>query len=111
MTKKDIPNTTNQAETAENKAATATAYRSPALAWVAVGLTLLAWALLMCVNGYVAMAVAAVGVVAGFFALPGRSRAARNLAVTAIIACMVLLVVLAAFIIVIKVGLQSMPGS
>ena len=105
MSEKDIQTTT----TTENHTEAIPTFRSPALAWVAVGLTLLAWALLMTINGYVAMAAAAVGVVAGFLALPGRSRAVKNLAITAIIACMVLLVVLSAFIIVIKIGLQSLP--
>lgn len=107
MAEKDIQPTTESTEPRTVEPA----YRSPAMAWVAVGLTLLAWALLMTVNGYAAMAVAAVGVAAGFMAMPGRSRAARNLAITAVIASLVLLVVLAAFIIVIKVGLQSLPNS
>lgn len=80
-------------------------YRSPIPAWIALALTLLAWAMLMWVNGYVAMGVAAVALVAGFAGIPGRSTAIRNLAITSVIAAMVLLIVLAAFIIVIKVGL------
>lgn len=87
------------------------AYRSPAMAWVAVGLTLLAWIFLMAGGGsyagYLSLGVALAAVVAGFIALPGRSRAVRNIAITAIIAAMVLLVVLTAFIIVIKVGLAA----
>lgn len=82
-------------------------HRSPVLAWIALALTLLAWAMLMWVNGYVAIAVAAVALVAGFAAIPGRSPNIRNLAITSVIAAMVLLIVLAAFIIVIKVGLSA----
>lgn len=103
MTRTDIETNTQTAGTTEPH--TVKAYRSPLMAWIALALTLLAWAMLMTVNGYVAMAVAAAGVAVGFLGLPGRSRGVRNLAITAIIACMVLLVVLTAFIIVIKVGL------
>lgn len=82
-------------------------YRSPALAWISVALTLGAWVVLMLANGYAAMAIAAAAVIAGFFAMPGRSRAVRNLAITSVIAAIVLLVVLTAFIIVIKIGLAA----
>lgn len=80
-------------------------HRSPLLAWVALALTLVAWLLLIYLNGYVALGVAAVAVAAGFAGMPGRSTAVRNLAITAVIAATVLLVVLAAFLIVIKIGL------
>ncbi len=81
-------------------------YRSPAMAWISVVLALLAWAMLMWVNGYVAMVVAVLAAVVGFMSLPGRSRAGESLAITAVIASLVLVVVLAAFLVVIKVGLS-----
>lgn len=99
MTDKILDNNKEEQTAAEK-------HRSPALAWIALALTLLAWAMLMWVNGYVAMGVAAVALVAGFAGIPGRSAAIRNLAITSVIAAMVLLIVLAAFIIVIKVGLS-----
>lgn len=102
MTNKEIkPDKT----TAATEAHVVKATRSPLAAWLAVALTLTAWALLMALNGYVAMAVGAAAVVVGFIGLPGRSRAVRNLAITAIIASTVLIVVLLAFLIVIKIGL------
>lgn len=82
-------------------------FRSPALAWISLALTLLAWILLMVAHGYIALAVAAAAVATGFFGLPGRSQGVRNLAITAIIASIVLLVVLTAFIIVVRVGLAA----
>lgn len=92
-------------EVAREKADTGVSYRSPLLAWVAVVLTIGAWLLLVYVNGYASLVVSALGIVAGFMAVPGRAPAVRNLAITAIIASTVLLVVLAAFLIVIKIGL------
>lgn len=82
-------------------------YRSPALAWISLALTVAAWLTLMFTDGYVAMAVAATALIVGFLSMRGSSRAIRNIAITAVIASMVLLVVLTAFIIVIKIGLQG----
>lgn len=86
-------------------------YRSPALAWISLALTVAAWLTLMFTDGYVAMAVAmavaAAVLIVGFLSMRGSSRAIRNIAITAVIASMVLLVVLTAFIIVIKIGLQG----
>ncbi len=62
--------------------------------------------MLMWVNGYVAMVVAVLAAVVGFMSLPGRSRTVKSLAITAVIASLVLVVVLAAFLVVIKVGLS-----
>lgn len=81
----------------------AVAYRNPLVAWIAVALAVLSWAILMWSNGYVALAVAALGVAVGFFGAHGARPAVRRLAVAAIIASAVLLVVLASFIIVIEV--------
>lgn len=98
----DNHNDNHEIEKAEVEATPA---RSPIMAWIAVALTLAAWATLIWVDGYVAMAVAAAAVIVGFLAVSGRSTAVKNLAITAIIAATVLLVVLAAFLIVIKIGL------
>lgn len=98
---------TDSQTTSQTQTAKASNYRSPALAVAAIALTLGAWCMLMWLNGYVAMAVALAAVVAGFAGMPGRSNAVKNVAITAIIASTVLIVVLAAFLIVIKIGLGS----
>ncbi len=83
------------------------AFRSPLLAWISVALTLLAWLFLMTVNGYLAFGVALAAAICGCAAIRGRKRSICNIAITSIIASTVLLVVLAAFVIVIKIGLQA----
>lgn len=98
---------TDTQNTLQTQTAKATNFRSPALAVAAIALTLGAWCMLMWLNGYVAMAVAVAAVVAGFVGMPGRSNVVKNIAITAIIASTVLIVVLAAFLIVIKIGLGS----
>ena len=77
----------------------------PGWVWFAVLAALVAWALLAWSNGYVAMGIAAVGVLAGFIGARHSSLAMKRLAITAIIASTVLLVVIAAYLIVLKVGL------
>lgn len=69
-------------------------------------LAIAAWALLIWSNGYVACAVGAVAVVCGFLGAHAGHGALRNAAVTAIIAATVLLVVVLAFLIVLKIGLS-----
>ncbi len=56
-------------------------------------------------NGYVALAVGALAVTSGFIGLRGSSINIKRLSITAIIASTVLIVVLAAFLIVIKIGM------
>ena len=102
---KDIAPARNESpEQSEGVVESPGSYRSPAMAWISVVLALLAWAMLMWVNGYVAMVVAVLAAVVGFMSLPGRSRTVKSL--TAVIASLVLVVVLAAFLVVIKVGLS-----
>ena len=104
---KDIAPARNESpEQSEGVVESPGSYRSPAMAWISVVLALLAWAMLMWVNGYVAMVVAVLAAVVGFMSLPGRSRIVKSLAITAVIASLVLVVVLAAFLVVIKVGLS-----
>lgn len=74
--------------------------------WCAVMLALIAWAVLAWANGYVAMAIAATGIIAGFVGVRHSSLAMKRLAITAIIASTVLLVVVAAYLIVLKIGLS-----
>ena len=74
-------------------------------AWIALALTIGAWCALMWSNGYVALAVGALAVTSGFIGLRGSSTNNKRLSITAIIASTVLIVVLAAFLIVIKIGM------
>lgn len=82
------------------------AHRSPALAWLALLMSLAAWASLIWTNGYISLLIAALAAVAGFFGTIKVSTAVRRLAVTAIIAALVLIAVVSAFLIVIKIGLS-----
>ncbi|MDE6278069.1 MAG: hypothetical protein K2M06_08180 [Muribaculaceae bacterium] len=68
-------------------------------------LAILAWLTLAYSTGYAAMAVAAAAIIVAAFGARRHSGAWRNVAITAIIASAVLLVVVAAFIIVLKIGL------
>ena len=73
--------------------------------WIAVLLAGVAWVVLLWGNGYVALGVALVACAAGFWGAAGNENAMRRLATAAIIAAMVLVVVLAAFLVVLKIGL------
>lgn len=81
-------------------------YKSPALAWISLALAVVGWVILLASNGYVALAFGIAAAACGFFALPGRSIGARRVATTAIIASLVLVVILAAFLIVLKIALN-----
>ncbi len=102
---------TDKAQTPEDKvcattsAATA-AHRSSALAWLAMLMSLAAWASLIWTNGYISLFIASLAAVAGFFGTIKVSTPVRRLAVTAIIAALVLIAVVSAFLIVIKIGLS-----
>lgn len=90
----------------------AVAAAAPAAGWhtwmaaLAAVLAIAAWVAL-CFNGYVALGVGIAAFVAGVLGLHAHTRAWRNLATTALIAAGVILVVLAAFLIVIFWGLNS----
>lgn len=108
---KNIP----QAETPVPHAAEApkaVAAAAPAAGWytwmaaLAAVLAIAAWVAL-CFNGYVALGVGIAAFVAGVLGLHAHTRVWRNLATTALIAAGVILVVLAAFLIVIFWGLNS----
>ena len=79
--------------------------RRHALVWVALALAVLAWLVLVWSNGYVALALGVLACAAGFWGASDSEKAMKRLAIAAIIAAMVLVVVLAAFLIVIKIGL------
>lgn len=78
----------------------------PLPVWLAVALALASWAILIWSNGYAALACGCAGVAFGFWGAAKNRGALRRLAVTAIIASAVPVVVLAAFLIVIKIGLS-----
>lgn len=78
--------------------------------WLAICslvVTVIAW-IIANLNGYVALCACAVAIVLGALALKSHRHAVRNTAITSIIAAAVLLVVLAAFMIVIYLGLKSL---
>lgn len=77
------------------------------LAWVSVALAVVSWILLLFSNGYVALGAGIAAVVAGFIAATRNERTLRRVAITATIAAVVLVAVLASFLIVIKIGLGS----
>jgi len=74
--------------------------------WLSVVSALTAWALLAWFDGYAAMTVAAAGIVTGFIGTRRSSLPMKRLAITAIIASTVLLVVVAAYITVLRIGLS-----
>lgn len=76
------------------------------LAWSAAGVALASYILLLMTSGIIAMIVAACGLVLGFIAANKTKGALHRLAVTAIIASAVLVAVLAAFVLVIRLGLN-----
>lgn len=79
--------------------------RRHAFVWVALALAVLAWLVLVWSNGYVALTLGVLACAAGFWGASDSEKAMKRLAIAAIIAAMVLVVVLAAFLIVIKIGL------
>lgn len=80
------------------------ASRRRIIAWASVVLAIAAWVALILTNGYVALGVALAAAVAGFVSMPGSKTAYKRLAVTAIIAALVLIVVVAAYLIVLHVA-------
>ena len=79
--------------------------RRHAFVWVALALAVLAWLVLVWSNGYVALVLGVLACAAGLWGASDSEKAMKRLAIAAIIAAMVLVVVLAAFLIVIKIGL------
>lgn len=75
--------------------------------WLTALLTIIAWATLVWINGYGALAIAAVSLGCGIWAMKDNHGAVRKLNIAAIIASTILIVVLLAFLIVIKIGLQA----
>lgn len=80
--------------------------RSSAMAWVALMLALMAWAALLWFDGYAALTVALLAVISGFVSIPRTKISTKRLAITAIIAALVLIVVVSAYLIVLKIGLS-----
>ena len=69
-------------------------------------LAIAAWGALAYTSGYYAMGVAAAAIIAAAFAAHRKTGAWRNVAITSLIASAVLIVVVAAFLIVLKIGLE-----
>lgn len=98
---------TSETPTAQDIANPAEPGRWCTLAICSIVVTVIAW-IAANLNGYVAMVAAAVGILLGAMALKSHRHGVRNTAITSIIAAAVLLVVLAAFMIVIYLGLKSL---
>ncbi len=101
----DVPQAAPEAETMSVVPAEPGRYRT--LAVVSIAIAILAWVIAGW-NGYAAMAAALVSIITGGMALRSHRHAVRNTAITSIIAAAVLLVVLAAFVIVIYLGLNNL---
>lgn len=100
MSEKQIP-------TAQPTSEESPKHKNPAWAWIALAVTIIAWFILIYSNGYIALTLGAVGLVLGFIGATGSSTGIRRLAITAIIAAMVLVVVLISYLIVLKIALGS----
>ncbi len=98
---KDITAASEPTETPQE-----TPRRSSAMAWVALMLALMAWAALLWFNGYAALTVALLAVISGFVSIPRTKISTKRMAITAIIAALVLIVVVSAYLIVLKIGLS-----
>ena len=81
-------------------------YGKTTQAWISISLAIAAWLSLFWLNGYVALGLAIVGAIIGFIGMPRRSAAVKRLAITAIIATIVLIVVVSSYLVVIKIGLS-----
>lgn len=93
------------ASSATLSAPAATSKKSGILPLLSLLLAVGAWVTLGYYTGYAAMAVAAAAIIAGGFACRRPRGAWRNTAISAIIASAVLIVVVLAFVIVLKIGL------
>lgn len=100
MALKDSVNKENPTTTADTSAPK---HRSPAIAWVALVLAVVAWLILVWSDGYLALAAAVLALLAGILGVRHRSPGATRLAITAIIAALVLIVVIASYLVVLKV--------
>ena len=94
----------------ENEIPEGAAVKNPApgrvWVWIAVVLTLAAWAVLMLANGIVAIIAGIIAAATGFIAIHRSRNGLRRIAVTVTVASMVLVVVVLAFVIVIRFGLK-----
>lgn len=100
-------NTKNIDPSAPSGAVAATSGKSRSyLAWTSLAISIIAWATLLWFNGYIALLCAVVAAVAGFVGLHRSAPAPRRAAITAIIASVVLIAVVTAYLVVIKIGLS-----
>lgn len=93
----------DQTQDIQNKKAATSSWK----VWLATLLTLIAWCTLVWLNGYAALGIGALALAAGIWSLFGNDGAMRKIAIADIIASTVLIVVLLAFLIVIKIGLKA----
>lgn len=103
MTQTDSDNIETRAASTETPT---TAYRSSAMAWVSLLIAVVAWLILVWSDGYIALATAVAALIVGIIGARRRSPGAKRLAVTAIIAALVLIVVVASYLVVLKVVMK-----
>lgn len=75
-------------------------------AWFSLLFALAAWCVLM-FEGYTALVLSLVGLLAGIMGLRAERRSLRNLSITSIVACSVLAITIGAFLFVLFVGLNA----
>ena len=75
--------------------------RSPLSAWLSLALAVIAWLALMLTNGYAAIAIGCVAAIVAIWGIVANRHGLRKIAITALIAALVLVIVLAAFLAVI----------
>lgn len=76
------------------------------LIWLSAGLTVSAWAVLLWYNGYVALVLATLAIIAGVTGIYNSGIALKRIGITSIIASTVLTTVVAAYIIVLVMVLS-----
>ncbi|MDE6467352.1 MAG: hypothetical protein K2L28_00440 [Muribaculaceae bacterium] len=107
MTKSKIDKTSAAtAKEIPDSAAVKTSAPERVWVWLAVALTLGAWAVLMLANGIVAVVAGIIAAAVGFIAIHRSRNGLRRIAITVTVASMVLVVVVLAFIVVIRFGLK-----
>lgn len=100
-TREDIK---NQTETQQAQPAAETP-KHPLPAWLSISLALLAWLLLMLFDGYAALIAGVAGIGIAIWGIAANRGGLRKIAITALIASLVLVIVVASFLIVLKIGL------
>ncbi len=101
----DNHTTNTQPKSDLNKATLLRKFRVPVLSWASFMLVIVAWAVLIWGNGIVAFVMAALAMLFSIAALPKSKPSERRIAITTIIAALVLIIVVGAFLLGIRFAL------